>query len=210
MDRAIKHINHFYPLVLKENEHIFFRLRCRKFIEMVRHEAELNLTGGDKRSNIHLLDMEIDDMDMEDSMDGTDGERQDLAHEALAYGQALYAEYANDPRNEIRDVLQDVFSLMAYAIPLKEKEVAHLLDRKERVAVAEELNSAILGELQRKRRRGGVLALAWSNLCSGSRSPREINSRGVRKGLRPDDGSHRGSPAGRRPGVVHHHPEHHR
>ena len=40
--------------------------------------------------------------------------------------------------------LKDAFALIAYEDPLNAKEVSHLLDPSGRVAVAEELNSAIL------------------------------------------------------------------
>lgn len=41
IDKAIKHTNAYYPTVLKDHENIYFQLRCRKFIEMVRQGAEI-------------------------------------------------------------------------------------------------------------------------------------------------------------------------
>lgn len=153
IDRALKHTNAFYPQVLRENEHVFFRLKCRKFIEMIRREAEINLVGGDKRSHNNGLakaslmdeDMEVDDDpdDFDGQMDSS-GASRDLTQVALLYGQSLQADYAGDERREVRSALEEIFSLMAYQNPLKEPKVAHLLERKGRVAVAEELNSAIL------------------------------------------------------------------
>lgn len=117
---------------------------------MIRREAEMNLIE-EKRSNghTHTEDMELDEaatweqMDTEDSGDGQVN-ADDLTLETLAYGQSLRAEFADDPRREVSKALNEIFALMAYQNPLKEKEVAHLLDRKGRVTVAEELNSAIL------------------------------------------------------------------
>lgn len=43
IDQALKYTNTYYPNVLADNEQVYFRLRCRKFIEMIRKEAELNL-----------------------------------------------------------------------------------------------------------------------------------------------------------------------
>ena len=43
IDQALKYTNAYYPMVLGDNEQVYFRLRCRKFIEMIRKEAELNL-----------------------------------------------------------------------------------------------------------------------------------------------------------------------
>ncbi len=149
IDKALKQTKAFYPQVIKENEPVHFRLRCRKFIEMIRREAELKMTGTDRRGHGPQQAMEIDDMEMEDGMDSSH-ESRSLVEEAITYGQNLYAEYSDDPRNEVRKALDDIFSLIAYENPLKEKEVAHLLDRKGRVAVAEELNSAILRKWARR------------------------------------------------------------
>lgn len=152
IDKALKHTNAYYPQVLKENEQVFFRLKCRKFIEMIRREAEINLVGGDKRShnNGHVPpmdeDMELDDDTDFDGQMGSSGNSRDLTQVALLYGQSLQAEYAGDERREVRTALEEIFSLMAYQNPLKEPKVAHLLERKGRVVVAEELNSAILRE----------------------------------------------------------------
>lgn len=152
IDRALKHTNAYYPHVLRENEHVYFRLRCRKFIEMIRKEAEMNMVGGDKRSHVignngHNRpppgeEMEVD-QEMED-FDDAETAPSDLTQIALFYGQSLQAEYSGDDRRQVHTALEEIFSLMAYQNPLKESKVAHLLDRKGRVAVAEELNSAIL------------------------------------------------------------------
>lgn len=159
IDKALKHTKESYPQVLEENEQVHFRLRCRKFIEMIRREAETNFVGrgGPKgnhaTSNVSghnghsqppaVEDMELDE-DMED-LDGAAGQR-DLTQAALIYGQTLQAEYKGDERLEVHAALREIFGLMAYPNPLKEAKVAYLLDRKGRVAVAEELNSAILRE----------------------------------------------------------------
>ncbi|PSR87304.1 CTLH/CRA C-terminal to lish motif domain-domain-containing protein [Coniella lustricola] len=158
IDKALRYMNTYYPQVLQKNEQVYFRLRCRKFIEMIRREAEMNLVGGDKRShNGHFHPPEAEDMELDDDMDDFDGQRDqggsgDLTQVALAYGQTLQAEYAGDERRGVRQALEDIFSLIAYQNPLKESKVAHLLDRKGRVAVAEELNSAILQSLGKSSR----------------------------------------------------------
>ncbi|KAI9887354.1 MAG: hypothetical protein M1823_000870 [Watsoniomyces obsoletus] len=43
IDKAFKYTSVYYPNVLKDNEQIYFRLRCRKFIEMIRRCSELHL-----------------------------------------------------------------------------------------------------------------------------------------------------------------------
>jgi hypothetical protein len=170
VEKALKHTNAFYPQVLKDNEHVYFRLKCRRFIEMIRQGAEMqnvtnstNGTNGTKKSNGHSGDwyddiinqeMEIDDHQGQDSnwgdkMDTEEGSEshvgyQRLLEETLKYGQDLQAEFKDDPRREVTKALSEAFSLMAYQDPLNAKAVSHLLDPSGRVAVAEELNAAIL------------------------------------------------------------------
>jgi hypothetical protein len=183
--------NTYYPSVLRDNEQVYFRLRCRKFIEMIRQEAELNLhleslrraaapqqqqmpdrrdkdeemlepgeAGDDDRQEGDRPDLHHhyhdNDMEMEDGLAAGEAAAIDaaaaalsrLSQEALAYGQELRAEFgaSDHPRRETPKQLDEIFALMAYPNPLKVKEVAHLLDGSGRVAVAEELNSAILSE----------------------------------------------------------------
>jgi hypothetical protein len=163
IDRALKYTKSYYPKVLPDNEQVYFRLRCRKFIEMIRKEAELNLLI-EKKSTARARQGE-DDEEMaeadaqsswEDQMeteDGTDSAvLKKLSHEALQYGMELRAEFSNDQRREVSKHLDEIFALIAYPNPLKVKEVAHLLDGTGRVAVAEELNSAILMSLGKSSR----------------------------------------------------------
>lgn len=42
IDKALKHTSAYYPSVLRDNENIYFKLRCRKFIEMIRRCNELH------------------------------------------------------------------------------------------------------------------------------------------------------------------------
>ncbi len=173
IEKALKHTKAFFPQVLKDNEHIYFRLRCRRFIEMIRHGAEMyrlncassngvkkatSTHNGDWYDEVINHDMDIDDQNPPqqpvrnnswDKMDTDVASDRHAAYEkllqdTLIYGQNLQAEFRNDPRREISKALNDAFALLAYQDPLGEKEVAHQLDINGRVAVAEELNSAIL------------------------------------------------------------------
>jgi hypothetical protein len=167
VEKALKYTNAYYPHVLKDNEHVYFRLKCRRFIEMIRQGAEMqnsssSATNGTKKSNGHSGDwyddiisqeMELDDhqsqannwdrMDTEEALE-SHVDYQRLVDETLKYGQDLQAEFKDDPRREVTKALYEAFALMAYPDPLSVKAVAHLLDPSGRVAVAEELNSAIL------------------------------------------------------------------
>ncbi|KAM0344687.1 hypothetical protein ACHAPU_007282 [Fusarium lateritium] len=152
IDRALKYTNAYYPHVLQDNEHVYFRLRCRKFIELVRKLAQLNL--GSEANNGHANSttsyyMDVDPNDVgnplwEAAGEEITAENAELERSMLEYGQKLQEEYANDPRIEVSKALNEIWALVAYQNPFKEPQVSHLLDRNGRVAVAEELNSAIL------------------------------------------------------------------
>jgi len=197
IDRALKYTQTHYPTVLKDNEQVYFRLRCRKFIEMIRKEAEFNLAiekKGLSRAG-HGDDEEMlevdghsgwdDRMDMEDGIDATVSK---LSHEALQYGMELRSEFDNDPRREVSKHLDEIFALIAYPNPLKVKEVAHLLDGTGRVAVAEELNSAILSRYY-----------VWVAivLLTGVSVPREVITGSSGESVRSDVGSPRRPATGR-------------
>lgn len=139
--------------MLQDNEHVYFRLRCRKFIELVRKLAQLNMRNETKgNGHIHNTvsqNMDIDLNGSENTSWEADGgenttESAELERSMLEYGQKLQEEYANDPRIEVSKALNEIWALVAYQNPFKEPQVSHLLDRNGRVAVAEELNSAIL------------------------------------------------------------------
>ena len=70
---------------------------------------------------------------------------QDLLQDTLRYGQELRNEFRDDRSKIVLDTFKDIWSFYAYEDPRK-SPVAHLLDRNGRVPVAEELNSAILGD----------------------------------------------------------------
>lgn len=174
IDRALKYTKAYYPHVLAENENVYFRLRCRKFIEMVlkeatqRLEAEKRYTNGSNSSSNGADDHQDTDMDdgaalggEDEDMDGEDGvENISGIPKTVAYGQQLQAEFKDDPRREVQKALMDIFALMAYKDPLQSKEMAYLLDKKGRVAVAEELNSAILLSLGKHER--AALETLWA------------------------------------------------
>ena len=165
VDRALKLTDTFYPNVLKNNPLLYFRLRRRKLVEMIRNVAE---TAGDNNDgyprngyNGNPIHDFGHDMDIDDSMNGTgDWDGMDVEEEeeevgrlkvrnaldaAVEYGQRLRIEFSSDTRPEIKKPLEEAFSLLAYTDP-KSSVLAHLLDEDGRIADGEELNSAILGK----------------------------------------------------------------
>ncbi|KAL7623065.1 hypothetical protein AAE478_006744 [Parahypoxylon ruwenzoriense] len=160
IEKAVKYTYAYYPRVLENNDDVYFKLRCRTFIEMVRKSAEFGSPSG-KKSNGHSFDdvpnkMDVDENGFSDQMEedclDSEADQEDLLAKTIQYGQALQAEFKDDPRREVSKTLNEVFSLLAYPNPLQVKEIAPLLDRKGRVVVAEELNSAILSSLGKSSR----------------------------------------------------------
>ena len=160
IDKALKRTNAYYPDVLLKNPRIHFRLRCRKFIEMMRQSTELLNGSPDKQPkalNGHTEDtfgqaMDLDEplnngedwdkMDMEDADNGY--KYQEKLDETLRYAQELKFEYKDDLSKEVKDTLQQIFALFAYEDP-RVSPTAPVMDHSGRVPAAEELNSAILG-----------------------------------------------------------------
>ncbi|CAM1500746.1 Fc.00g099080.m01.CDS01 [Cosmosporella sp. VM-42] len=169
IDRALKNTNAYYPQVLKDNEPVYFRLRCQKFVEMVRRAAERRekqKLKDSKKSNGNALKVGFQEMDldvngsenpawvaaMEQDKSESAAELADLEIKMLEYGQSLHAEYKDDPRNEVTKALTDIWSLVAYPDPLVAPQVKHLMNKDCRASVSEELNSAIMMSLGKSSR----------------------------------------------------------
>lgn len=163
IDKALKHTKAYYSNVLEDYPHIHFKLRCRKFLEMMRRSNELSAETAAAKSRAaassgisdeHAVfdqEMELDDGENWDA-DGMQTEESDTAAqfnelltEAVQYGQQLRMDYPSDDNGGDKKMLDDIFSLVAFTDP-KRSVHGHYLDPAGRVAVAEELNSAILGE----------------------------------------------------------------
>ncbi|KFY70447.1 hypothetical protein V498_10345, partial [Pseudogymnoascus sp. VKM F-4517 (FW-2822)] len=171
VDSALQLTEAHYPKVFEEDEDIYFRLQCRKFIEMIHRGAEIRARASAGRSNGHsdytdaYDDMVNQDMELDhphehggfDQMD-TDGggngggasngavhdDYDRLLEETINFGKAISAEFAHDKRRSTQRALQDAFALLAYEDPGNSPDVAHHLSLHRRVTLAEDLNSAIL------------------------------------------------------------------
>lgn len=165
IDKAFKYLHAYYPHVLEaeENRGVYFRLRCRKFIEMIRRSYEGSMS---KTSNGHKSDNDVDgfdqQMELDDQlqreirpagdamdMDHDDGRsstarNNDLLTEAVQYGMELRIEFGADSKKEIDKELTDTFGLLAYT-DARDSALAGLMEGKGRVEIAEQVNGAILG-----------------------------------------------------------------
>lgn len=158
MDKALKYTNAYFPKVLQDNPRILFKLRCRKFLEMMCKCSDLSsaTTGGREKNGevfAHGEDMEVDDQNGYSDEEGMDTEEptasdtakfHELLTEAVQYGQQLRMDYPSEEHGGDKQYLDDIFSLVAYPDP-RSSVHGHHLDASGRVAVADDLNSAILG-----------------------------------------------------------------
>ncbi|KAF5005560.1 hypothetical protein F66182_15927, partial [Fusarium sp. NRRL 66182] len=150
IDKALKYTNAYFPKVLQDNPHILFKLRCRKFLEMMCKcsDSSSAATTVAKREE----EMEVDDgfsddegMDTEESRTAVDDTAKfhELLTEAVQYGQQLRMDYPSDEYGGDKQYLEDIFSLVAYPDP-RSSVHGHHLDASGRVSVADDLNAAIL------------------------------------------------------------------
>ncbi|EPS42552.1 hypothetical protein H072_3482 [Dactylellina haptotyla CBS 200.50] len=160
IDKALKLTQTYYPQVLLRNEQINFRLRCRKFIEMMRQSAEVSHIGRKKappnltsavKSKLPAFDTEgdyhMDGNDSEEYANGTGGDllnQNEVLEKVMEYGRQMQEDFKNKP--ELQEEMDEVFSLFAYSDPT-DSPMAHLLAEDGRAPVAEALNSAILVSL---------------------------------------------------------------
>lgn len=165
IDNALNLTRAHYPKVLEDNENgVYFRLQCRKFIEMIRQAAEIranmmnskksNGHDGDWYDDIINHDMELDNPAENNGYDKMDtdapgtgqSDYSKLLEETINFGKLVQAEFARDQRRETQRALRDAFALLAYEDPMNSPEVAYHLFPNRRLAIAEDLNSAILGK----------------------------------------------------------------
>ncbi|KAL5606112.1 hypothetical protein BROUX41_006120 [Berkeleyomyces rouxiae] len=169
MDQAEELIRLHYPALLDTNKEVLFRMQCQRFVEMVRQNtcARMKLEARSaKASSSPYMDIDTssseydEDRDAEDelcfneaSLDTLTKEEIDqLEDKTMAYGREIYQLYSDDPPTEISATLNEIWPMMAYPNPLKEQKFRHLFDRRARMSVAEEFNSAILEHLGKSSR----------------------------------------------------------
>ena len=114
VDAALHMMEELFANVLAQHELLYFQIRCRKFIEMMR-------SCGDQRKD--------------------DVERQSMINEAMSYGQQLNTMYGLNAN--YRAGLEEAFSLLPYPDPLN-SPMAHIVSDAGRFRIAEDVNRAIL------------------------------------------------------------------
>ena len=121
IDNALGLIDTYYPNVLMDNELVYFKLKYRRFTEMVRKTAEIRLQCEGKKANgadaSQAMDVDTNGVETGawETMDTEEGpelmdELQDLERDVIEYGQQLQAEYRTDMRKEVQKTLEDIWS----------------------------------------------------------------------------------------------------
>ncbi|KAF8203757.1 concanavalin A-like lectin/glucanase domain-containing protein, partial [Pholiota molesta] len=192
IDTAIESTRAHYPTVLEIDSHfILFKLRCRKFVELILETTEikkkmkaLRETEADAAERLREIETSHDgwldeemNMDIDDdapgplnirpmsetpsimSVDPSVGvpgdamralESISLQYEsalntAITYGQALSNDYQSDPRPEVQQRFKKTLGIVAWEDPLEAGgAIADLASHESRIALAHEINQAIL------------------------------------------------------------------
>ena len=110
--------------------------------------ANGNASNGDTDPAGHQ--MEVDDNETSQNTDVVDADKeqqyQESLQKVLVYGQDLKSKFGNQTSRYYQDALAELFSMFAYSDP-RTSPMEHLFGQDGALAVAEELNSAILGTL---------------------------------------------------------------
>ncbi|PBK70343.1 SPRY-domain-containing protein [Armillaria solidipes] len=167
IDAALSETQKCHPSVLEAEEGLMmFKLRCRKFVELILEAGEMKKAMKPKthpHPDVDDSDSEmVDGMDLGDdmSMDIDDGFSNGVSmsaaeksvaryekslSEAIAYGQSLQADYKADQRPEVKGIFKKTFGILAWDDPLEAGgTAAEVVGIEARIALANELNQAIL------------------------------------------------------------------
>ncbi|PSN71764.1 ran-binding protein [Corynespora cassiicola Philippines] len=124
IDAALKHTQAYYPSVLRDNENIYFKLRCRKFIEMIRKCNELSAqvhpvpTPPSKRSTASAHNRNstaTDDYDFEMELD----EQLGVMHNGARDGEEDSMDEEDDMEDKESKLNQMTTETIQYGIELK-------------------------------------------------------------------------------------------
>lgn len=184
IDTALADTRVHYPSVLDAEEGLMlFKLRCRKFVELILEASELKKKMKSQVQDEELIEemdgiyedgmgMDVDDVNDNSSSNGLSNTSEPLAHgrkgvsppvgdavwpgsaasqyetalnEAIGYGQTLSSDYKADSRPQVRDIFKRTFGIVAWEDPMTAGGViAEVVGHEARVALATELNQAIL------------------------------------------------------------------
>lgn len=184
IDNAIDSLRTCYPRVLEIDDRlILFKLRCRKFVELIletselkkkmkalrEKEAERNKLFDEAAHEAWLeeeMNMDIDDdaagplmirpilenipevaHESDESSEMISEQYESALNAAISYGQLLSNDYQSNTRPEVQDVFRMTLGIVAWDDPAEAGgPVAELVSHNARIALAHEVNQAILSE----------------------------------------------------------------
>lgn len=138
VDGALNDTTTAFPTVLEREQGLMlFKLRCRKFVELILEAADaLRRTQGER----------VDGLPKRAPSSALAEAAQISLANALVYGQQLELDYKDDTRPEIVAYLKRTFSVVAYEDPLNViGEVGRIAGQESRNSLAMEMNESILG-----------------------------------------------------------------
>ncbi|KAF7306438.1 Ran-binding protein [Mycena indigotica] len=165
IDTALADTRKHYPNVLTVDEGLMlFKLRCRKFIELLLETTELKKQMDVEMSSMKPPGGAIDDDEMgmdidEDALPLVDvvinppsetprsskDKLEAALNQAIHYGQSMLNDYSSDKRPEVQSLFKRTVGIVAFHDPIAHGGVAAEIARPEaRNELANELNQAIL------------------------------------------------------------------
>jgi len=188
IDEAIDSLHKHHPTVLEaDKQFMFFKLRLRKFVELIlvttelkkemkaMKERETQCWKTESPQDSWMADemgMDIDEdsppiaeqMSITNSItprydqDGVSDpelneintQYEDALNTAITYGQALSNDYHSDTRPELQQLFRKTFGIVAWEDPSEEGSgMADIVGQRSRIALAHEINQAILSKCSR-------------------------------------------------------------
>jgi len=194
IDKALKHTNAYYPSVLKDNENIYFKLRCRKYIEMIRRGEELrhpsspslSVKSGKKAHSTHSNSNAQNSQDYGDVFDGQ-MELDEPANSSNGHKQAP-STLNTDSENITWDPSPDRMDISTPALP-ETTSAAYNSLLVETIQYGQELKSEFSGDPRREVKKALEDTLALIAYPEPRESPLAgLMSREGRKGLSEEVG----------------------
>ncbi|KAF1813678.1 SPRY-domain-containing protein [Eremomyces bilateralis CBS 781.70] len=154
IDRALKLTNTYFPTVLRDNENIYFKLKCRKFIEMIRRCADLHDSPiASKRAVPRAVPAASNGHTPSDPYEDVFDHQMELDEQLGASpngSRAASGRRRNGPGPDLYPDAMDVSAETSTAIP---REVSHNQMLSETIGYGQQLMAEFQGDVRREVRR---------------------------------------------------------
>ncbi|KAK7064734.1 Ran-binding protein, partial [Favolaschia claudopus] len=166
IDAALAQTKKHYPTVLSADEGLMlFKLRCRKFVELLLQATELHKKMQREEAEDDEMGMDVDDdaiplgspvspprfaagvshASVPSGRSSTKAQVEQALNQAIIYGQSLLNDYTSDKRPEVQTMFNRTVGIVAWHDPIEHGGVAaEVAGPEARVDLANELNQAIL------------------------------------------------------------------